>query len=269
MRLSAKILIANIFFLSGCVGLGPERPPQSLPGIIQDASAQEVLCANEDGRILVPNVLGATTRQAQAIIERCHLELVVQENVGTQSYLPRGTIGAQFPRGGNVAADDRRVTVFISRGFFLPNLVGWRADDAEAWLRDLRLNVFRRSIRNSAPIGTVVSHTPSNATFFDSGTQVLLIESEGLWVDLSSFEGARYSDAQRELEALNLRVRHVGGPLDSGSRPINICETQIWFPVVAVQTPNVGRVFEGDEIRIRTLRGTSSIFNPPPGAICP
>lgn len=197
---------------------------------------------------IVPNILGFAPEKAQLIVESCGL-VYDPETVGTLSYEAIGTVGDQEPSGGTVAKAGAIVKGFVSRGLFVPDLIGWPSAQAESFLKDFRHGVNITKVDSPAPLGSVVYTVPSNAILYNSG---LPVEIGVASLKVPELKGSRYKSAQAMLEDVSLMVKHVEGFTGQYYEPTNLpCEPIEHYAVVDRYEPT-GFVEPGDVVSIWT-----------------
>ena len=237
------------------------------------AFAQKIMsnCNASGDQRIVPNVLGLTAKDAKNIVEACDLVWSYSDHPQTMSYEAIGTIGAQEPKGGLIVGKGTAIRGFLSKGFFLPNFIGSQASQAADFATDLRLGTSILTKRDSAPAGEVIDQNHKNGIFFNSGLALILTVSEGPWVIVPDLSGIEFRKAKNQLENLNLRPQHAGGPLEYSHTQLTICEYEHRYPIIAEHKPFHGvKVFEGAPVALKTETRRDIIdVDPPAGQVCP
>jgi eukaryotic-like serine/threonine-protein kinase len=102
----------------------------------------------------VPDVEGKPENVAQTTLQQAGFQVVTQsDNTSTE---PSGTVVNQSPVGGTSVAPGSKVTIFVSGGVTVPNVVGVPASSAVTLLQNDGFKV--NQITTAGPAGT----TPGN-----------------------------------------------------------------------------------------------------------
>lgn len=130
----------------------------------------------------VPNLVGKTLDEGQAIVEEAGLKIVDIELEYSDEY-PEDQIFRQEPSAGSEVANNKNITVYVSKGKEdkdqkIPNLTGVKASDARATLESLGFIVQIEAVKSNK-VGTdeVVYTEPSGNA--DKGSQIKLYVSSG------------------------------------------------------------------------------------------
>jgi len=122
--------------------------------------------------VTVPDVEGKQENAAQTTLQNDGFQVVVQPD--TTSTEPSGTVVNQSPVGGTSVAPNSKVTIFVSGGTTVPNVVGLPANSAVTLLQNDGFKV--NQITTAGPAGTtpgnVWQQSPSASTPEPSGTTV-------------------------------------------------------------------------------------------------
>jgi beta-lactam-binding protein with PASTA domain len=185
----------------------------------------------------VPNLLGYDPVDARKIIEACDLVYDGATDVHTLSYEAIGKVGDQEPSGGEVIKKGEMVRGFVSIGLFVPNMIGWEVQKAEAYLRNFRHGVNVERVANPAEVGTVFAHEPLNAELYNSGTPVKLWVSRGPLFKLKDYKGEYLSVAIADALTKGLNAVHGGGPIKDEHEFDGHCTTIKYHTVVDYSEP--------------------------------
>jgi beta-lactam-binding protein with PASTA domain len=122
--------------------------------------------------VTVPDVEGKQENVAQTTLQQDGFQVSVQTD--TTSTEPSGTVVNQSPVGGTSVAPGSRVTIFVSGGTTVPNVVGVPASSAVTLLQNDGFKV--NQITAAGPAGTtpgnVWSQSPSASTTAAGGSTV-------------------------------------------------------------------------------------------------
>jgi len=122
--------------------------------------------------VTVPNVEGKQENVAQNTLQNAGFQVSVQQD--TTSTEPSGTVVNQSPVGGTSVPPDSKVTIFVSGGTPVPNVVGVPANSAVTLLQNDRFKV--NQIMTAGPAGTtpgnVWQQSPSANTSEPAGSTV-------------------------------------------------------------------------------------------------
>ncbi|SNR46395.1 PASTA domain-containing protein [Puniceibacterium sediminis] len=159
----------------------------------------------------------------------------------------------------------------------MPDVVGLGSGQAVSILRNLdpQMAIGLARSTNDAPKDTVFKQDPAPGVEIVEGRLVVLSVSKGPAsqpIFVPALIGEKYSVATRQLGKLKIPYTHVAGSLEEGSRPLNLCESKVWYPVVESISPPAGTEWrEGrTPLRITTKKKTEyRSFPPPAGRICP
>jgi PASTA domain len=263
-----KLVSASSLFLFSAIltvfALTPSGAQDANPTTLSAAQ-----CKLAGNKRIVPNILGFAPNKAREIVESCGF-LYDPETVKTISYEAIGAVGDQQPSGGTVAKMGDTIKGFESAGVFLPEFRDWKSSDAQTFIKSLRHGVTTSEISSDQPEGTVVSQTPKNAEFYNSGLAPNLIVSKGPYVIVPNIAGWNYSNAVAKLESIGLAAKHKGGYFKEFLKPtLPPCEAELHYPRVISFEPK-NEVKKGTEIQIETEEGITDVLLPPPkGKQCP
>jgi eukaryotic-like serine/threonine-protein kinase len=124
--------------------------------------------------VAVPNVQGKQENVAQTTLENAGFSVSVQTDA--TSTQPSGTVVSQSPTGGTSVAPGSKVTIFVSGGTTVPQLVGLPANSAVTELQNDGFKV--NQITAAGPAGTtpgnVWQQNPAASTVQASGSTVTI-----------------------------------------------------------------------------------------------
>jgi eukaryotic-like serine/threonine-protein kinase len=135
------------------------------------------------GDVEVPSVAGVTVDQARELLRSRELLLTLQAE-RPDPVVPAGNIAGQVPLGGSRAPRGTAVQAFVSSGAgatTVPNLAGYRPDDAVEQLRTRKLAPGRRQEQASDTVaaGLVIGTEPPIGHAVAANETVALIVSTG------------------------------------------------------------------------------------------
>ncbi|HEX6456450.1 MAG TPA: PASTA domain-containing protein [Solirubrobacterales bacterium] len=128
----------------------------------------------------IPRVNGLSQAAAEAKLEKAGFEVAV-ERVNSKS-VEEGLVVFSEPRGGDSATHGSTVTLFVSRGPKLakvPVLVGTQRRVAVQEIRGRGLTPSVGEEESGAPVGEVISQSPSAGTAVEPGSTVSIVVSSG------------------------------------------------------------------------------------------
>ena len=181
----AVILVIAIFFIGKAAGIiGGETPTDNQQEQNADATGTD-----EDGMVIVPNLVGKTEDEAAALLEEEKLgkQMMGEEN-STQE---KGRISSQDIPAGTKVEQYTTLKYYLSKGqqeVVMPDLSGETGIDAQQTLEDLGLNVtvqkeYSEDDGTGYPMvnpGYVDSVTPAAGSSVSAGDEVTLVVSRGL-----------------------------------------------------------------------------------------
>ena len=181
----AVILVIAIFFIGKAAGIiGGETPTDNH----QEQNA-DTTGTDEDGMVIVPNLVGKTEDEAAALLEEEKLgkQMMGEEN-STQE---KGRISSQDIPAGTKVEQYTTLKYHLSKGqqeVVMPDLSGETGIDAQQTLEDLGLNVtvqkeYSEDDGTGYPMvnpGYVDSVTPAAGSSVSAGDEVTLVVSRGL-----------------------------------------------------------------------------------------
>lgn len=160
------------------------------------------------GRDLAPDLMDIRLDVAETIAVEAGIELSVER---VQSRQRPGVIIAQFPGGGTMLGADRRVTLHVSDGLIVPDLLGMTRATAEAELERLGLawEVTERPVRQVAA-GLIGDLIPPSETRIDPTRHVVFVVVSNMAVALIPHDiiGRPPSEVERALNEAGLTVSY-------------------------------------------------------------
>ena len=213
----AVILVIAIFFIGKAAGIiGGETPTDNQQEQNADATGTD-----EDGMVIVPNLVGKTEDEAAALLEEEKLgkQMMGEEN-STQE---KGRISSQDIPAGTKVEQYTTLKYYISKGqqtVTMPDLSGETGVDAKQTLEDLGLKVtvqkeYSELNDDGTPVtdpGYAVSTTPAAGNSVSAGDSVTLLVSRGVdygdSVEVPSVVGMTKNDAVTTFgKFLNVEVK--------------------------------------------------------------
>ncbi len=154
-----------------------------LTGLLTFASAFLLMGCPKPVVITVPDVLGQTSTEAEALLTDAGL-LIGTIMEASSDDAPVGTIISQQPAAGEQVARDTRIDVFVSSGplqVLIPNVKGLPIAWAEITINNARLAVGNITFDYSDlyPEGVVTSQSPLPGTSTNANTPIDLLVSLG------------------------------------------------------------------------------------------
>ncbi|MBR2675339.1 MAG: PASTA domain-containing protein [Solobacterium sp.] len=123
------------------------------------------------GQVTVENFVGKSFADAATWANTKKVVIVKQEI--NSDKVESGYIISQQPASGQAMAEGETFTVTVSKGkgVKIPNLVGYSKEQLEAWSSSKNNNVtiVKKSIYNTAPLGSVIAQDPAPGTILDAG----------------------------------------------------------------------------------------------------
>ncbi len=156
----------------------------------------------------VPNVVGLTQAAAETAITKAGLTLGAV-TTATSTTLAAGTVISQSPVAELNVAPGTAVTLVVSLGVVVPNVVGLTQVAAETAITGASLTLGRVTTANSASIaaGKVISQDPAAEAKVEVGSAVALVVSLGAKVP--NIVGISRGSAQTALNSAGLKVGTV------------------------------------------------------------
>ncbi len=212
----------------------PVAGTQAKPGI-------EVLLSVSDGALVaVPDLVKRPLAKAEQMLAQAGLRLATIEET---SSAPVGLVTTQHPAPKTEVRRDSAVTLHVSAGLSVPDVVGRPLSDAQTSLRSFAVRAER--VASERAEGEVLEQSPAAGTRAAARTTVTLSVSDGSIVIVPELRGMTLDAARVEL----LRV----GDLNASTPAANDAGTAI----VDASVPLAGtRLKRGDTITLTLLPTT-------------
>jgi eukaryotic-like serine/threonine-protein kinase len=141
------------------------------------------LHSRPQGDVEVPSITGVTVDQARELLRPRELLLTLQAE-RADPLIPAGNVAGQVPLAGSRAVRGTSVQAFVSSGAgdsTVPNLAGYRPDDAVEQLRTRKLVPGRRQeeASDTVAVGLVIGTEPPTGRVVAPNATVSLIVSTG------------------------------------------------------------------------------------------
>ncbi len=165
----------------------------------------------------MPDVVGEPVSEARTTLEETGLaEIEEQESVSYDE--PPGTVLSSDPEPGADADRENAVTLEVSSGFEVPEVVGSPEDDARGTLEEAGLNVEVNEVSSDADEGEVVGQDPEAGVTAGPGDTVTIAVSSGAEkIEIPDVTGFKVKDAEKELKDRGFEVE-VNESLLGGDR---------------------------------------------------
>ena len=165
--------------------------------------------------ITVPNFVGKTFEEAQALAEESGLEIAKGEDV----YSPdqeEGCITSQTPAADSVVSEGKLITVYVSKGKkdgVVPKIVGMDYKEAETYLATFGFELgIVKTEENTLPENQIISQSIEEGTTASKGTKIDVTVSDGKgkeMIEMPDLIGKTPDEASGILESLGLKVGDV------------------------------------------------------------
>jgi eukaryotic-like serine/threonine-protein kinase len=207
-------------------------------------------------RIVVPDVTGMPTEQAQSTLSSAGLKMVVTQRVASTS-VATGTVMSEDPPAGSETRRGSSVRIVVSTGRAMttvPSLIGISLEAASSSVASAGLVVGTVVTQNSDafPANAIASQSPEAGTQLTAGSSVTLIVSAGqARATVPDVSGLSQSQATAKLDDAGLvaDVTTVYSNLPSG--------------IVVSQGPTAGAtVAKGSSVAISISRGPAPVRVP-------
>lgn len=184
----------------------------------------------------MPDIVGEPVSDAREQLEDAGIS-EIEEDEKVSHDEPPGTVLSSDPEPGSDADREEAVTLEVSSGFNVPDVVGSEEDQARTQLEDVGLTVeVEQESSEDVDKGEVMSQDPEGGTTVGAGDTVTLTVSSGEEkIEIPDVTGWKVDDAKKELKDLGFKVK-VNEGLIGGDR-------------VQSYRPN-GEAKEGDEIQL-------------------
>ncbi len=165
--------------------------------------------------ITVPNFVGKTFEEAQALAEENGLEVAKGEDV----YSPdqeEGLITSQTPTADSVVSEGKLITVYVSKGKkdgVVPKIVGMDYKEAETYLATFGFDLgIVKTEENTLPENVIISQSIEEGTTASKGTKIDVTVSDGKGkekVKMPNLIGKTPDEASGILDSLGLNIGDV------------------------------------------------------------
>ena len=151
----------------------------------------------------VPDVRGYDQSDAESTIQAAGLQVIVREY--ESKTVPKGQVISQNPLGGTNASADDTVTITVSSGIAVPNVVGQSQSIASSTLSSAGLQVYVIEGESTTVLrGNVISQSPSEGTNVSVGDTVTITVNSGITVP--DIVGRSQSSAEDSLQSKGFYV---------------------------------------------------------------
>ncbi len=165
--------------------------------------------------VTVPNFVGKTFEEAQALAEESGLEISKGEDV----YSPdqeEGLITSQTPTADSVVSEGKLITVYVSKGKkegVVPKIVGMDYKEAETYLATFGFELgIVKTEENTLPENVIISQSIEEGTTASKGTKIDVTVSDGKGkekVKMPNLIGKTPDEASGILDSLGLNIGDV------------------------------------------------------------
>ncbi len=170
------------------LGQDPAAGGQAKPG-------SEVTLALSDGSLVeVPDLAKSEVSRARELLEKSELRADVVEDA---SDAPPGTVATQDPAPGTVVARRSAVTLHVSAGLAVPDLVGRQLGDVQDAMKPF--TVETEPVASDRPAGEILSQAPAAGGRAGAQERLTLRVSDGSIVTVPALHGMTLAEARREL----------------------------------------------------------------------
>ncbi len=170
----------------------------------------ELLLTVSDGTLVeVPKLVGRRIEAAQTLLAKAGLQL--QRHDRADGAAP-GLVLDQSPAGGQAVARDSAVSLQVSGGLVLPDVVGQPATAAKGLLQ--RFKVVTQVEASEAPADEVMGQSPAAGTHVAAATKVVLRLSDASIVTVPPTVGLTLPQARDGLQRAGSLIAVVGADRD-------------------------------------------------------
>ncbi len=191
------------------------------------------------GQVTVENFVGKSFSDAATWANTKKLIIVKQEM--NSDKVESGYIISQQPAAGQSMAEGDTFTVSVSKGkgVKIPNLVGYSKEQLEAWSsgKNNNVTIVKKSVYNTAPLGSVIAQDPAPGTVLDAGDVLQLTISLYMPI-LETNSRAWLGKDYLELKAWCDDVNYNGADIQAG----------MWgdwqYPICSDEYPTPGQIIQ-------------------------
>lgn len=142
------------------------------------ASAGDIVTITVSSGVKVPDVVEYTQSRAESMLKSAGFAVSVQTVSSRTTSI--GQVLAQDPSGGTNTNPGVTVTIAVSSGIHVPDVVGITQSSAESLLRDEGLYVYvKTAISETVPAGCVITQSPAAGTALNPGGSITITVSLG------------------------------------------------------------------------------------------
>jgi eukaryotic-like serine/threonine-protein kinase len=190
------------------IGTQPEAGTE-----VAKESTVTILISSGPAETTVPNVVGKTLEEAQALLEQEGFAVTTEE---VDSDKEIGTVVRQAPKAGTQVGSGDTVTLFVSKGVTkvsVPDVTGSDISSARSRIASADLTVGSVSEDDGSSgqtPGTVVGQDPTGGTSVAKGSSVDLIVAARSGASVPDVTGSDQATARSKLESLGFNVNSSG-----------------------------------------------------------
>ncbi len=180
------------------------------------------------GTVAIPDVAGQAPGEARRALEDVGLEVETEERFSDT--VADGRVIGTEPAAATQVAGGSTVKLLVSKGsnqLDVPNLVGLSTEDAVAQIEALELSANIQQTEDPAPVGRVLSQTPSPGQKVKKGAQVTIFVSTGTMA-VPNVVGTARESAVTTLKKAGFKVTVT---LDSAAEPSQSGLVTSQFPI--------------------------------------
>jgi eukaryotic-like serine/threonine-protein kinase len=210
-----------------------------------------LIISQQPSRKTVPNLANQSNEQAQLLIRNAGLKADPRAKTGTDCTLNQ--VLSQDPSAGSKVDENSTVRYDWCAGpgkVLVPNLIDQKQADAEAQLRNLKLDPKSEQVNSEKPAGTVVGSSPTAGAEVAEGTAVTLQISKGNLKIVPGVANKGYDEGQAKAVLSN-----AGFPSDR----VEVIKANTTNPAqdgkVIFQTPDEGAARDPATTTIRLTIG--------------
>ncbi len=188
-------------------------------------------------KIVVPDVTGKTTAEAQSVLSSAGLKMVVTGQAASAA-VTEGAIVSEEPSAGAKVRRGSQVGVMLSSGkptAQVPTVIGLDLQSASGQIASAGLTVgtVTKQTSTTFPVNTVISASPAAGAQLIAGSPVNLVVSAGqARVTVPDLRGLSQTNATAKLQSLGLKV-DVGTAFSSQSRGVVVSQGPVAGATVA------------------------------------
>lgn len=174
------------------------------------AKGSSILLYISSGMTKVPDLTGKTKDEATKILQAQHFNITIQEQ--SSSSVAKDLVISSNPSSGSSVQQGAMITLVVSNGMSMPNLVGMTLGAAKKALGDgVKINVNGPNNDNAK----VKGQDPNAGSTFDKGKDTVNLTTE---LAVPSFEGETLSSYRRKLADNGISNINVTGPSSDNAK---------------------------------------------------